>query len=80
MNEMPSHDDFLQIRIEHLRGASFFVAAYDGDERVGFVLVHELSRRGRGDSTFLVYDVAVDERYRPRMPCTATSADAASTS
>jgi aminoglycoside 6'-N-acetyltransferase len=45
---------------------SFVVAAYEDDERIGSVLVHELPRLYRGQSMFFVYDVDVAEAHRGR--------------
>jgi aminoglycoside 6'-N-acetyltransferase len=57
----------LQIQIEPLGGTtSFTVAAYDGDERVGYLFVHELPRRHRGRTMLFVYDVEVVESHRRR--------------
>ena len=56
----------LQINIEPFRERSFSVVAYDGEDRVGCVFVHELPRLTRGRAMYLVYDVDVAESHRRR--------------
>lgn len=56
----------MQIKLEPFRERSFTVAAYEGDERVGYAFVHELPRLTRGQAMFLVYDVEVVETHRRR--------------
>jgi ribosomal protein S18 acetylase RimI-like enzyme len=43
-----------------------FVAAFDGDEPVGFAFGYELPRRHGRPSIFFVYELGVDERHRRR--------------
>jgi ribosomal protein S18 acetylase RimI-like enzyme len=41
-----------------------FVAAFDGEEPVGFAFGYSLPRRHGSPAIFFVYEVAVNERYR----------------
>jgi aminoglycoside 3-N-acetyltransferase I len=43
-----------------------FVAAFDGDEPVGFAFGYVLPRRHGRPTIFFVYEIDVDERYRRR--------------
>ena len=43
-----------------------FVAAFDGDEPVGFAFGYELPRRHGPESVFFVYELGVEEPYRRR--------------
>jgi ribosomal protein S18 acetylase RimI-like enzyme len=43
-----------------------FIAAFAGDEPVGFAFGYELPRRHGRPTVFFVYEVEVDERYRRR--------------
>jgi ribosomal protein S18 acetylase RimI-like enzyme len=43
-----------------------FVAAFDGDEPIGFAFGYELPRRHGRPTMFFVYELDVDERYRRR--------------
>jgi aminoglycoside 3-N-acetyltransferase I len=43
-----------------------FVAAFDGDEPIGFAFGYELPRRDGRPTMFFVYEIDVDEAYRRR--------------
>jgi len=43
-----------------------FLAAFDGDEPVGFAFGYELPRRHGRPTELFVYELGVDERYRRR--------------
>lgn len=45
-------------------GETIFLAAFDGDEPVGFVFGYELPRRHGSPSILFVYELDVDEGYR----------------
>lgn len=45
---------------------TIFVAAFDGDEPIGFAFGYDLPRRHGDASILFVYEVEVDERYRRR--------------
>ena len=44
----------------------FYVAAFHGEEPVGFVLAYELLRRHGDPSVLFVYEIGVDEAHRRR--------------
>jgi len=46
--------------------STIFLAAFEDDEPVGFVLAYELQRRHGDPSMLLVYEVDVDEAHRHR--------------
>jgi ribosomal protein S18 acetylase RimI-like enzyme len=48
-----------------------FVAAFDGDDPIGFAFGYELPRRHGNRTELFVYELDVDERYRRRGVATA---------
>jgi ribosomal protein S18 acetylase RimI-like enzyme len=74
----PGDEDVVRRLAEHEPRAELlsdprtvFVAAFDGDEPIGFAFGYELPRR-HGDATeFFVYELGVDEAYRRRGIATA---------
>jgi GNAT superfamily N-acetyltransferase len=46
--------------------STIFLAAFDGDDPVGFVLAYELPRRHGDEAMLLVYEIGVDDAYQRR--------------
>src|SRR5690349_4823852 len=46
--------------------STIFLAAFEGDEPIGFVLAYELARRHGDEAMLLVYELGVDDAHRRR--------------